>query len=173
MRMPEIFEQVRTFSMEKFRGIGRKEDDITRVNAVDEREVIEYSMCEPFMPLRDGDVAYCPRIYDGDSITLAWRDNSIISGNPYVRIGCRIKGVDCPEMKGSSDAEKVLALKAKERMSKAVLGKFVTIREPATEKFGRVLSRIQTDEHESVADYMLEDPEICRPYGGGKKSSWD
>ena len=44
---------------------------------------MDYSECEPFMPLHDGDRAYCCKIYDGDTVTLCWLDNR---GNK-VRIG--------------------------------------------------------------------------------------
>ena len=56
--------------------------------------------------------------------------------------------------------EKALAERAKERLTDAVLGKFVTIRNPGVEKYGRVLSDLQTSEHESITNYMLADPDI-------------
>ena len=128
----------------------------------------EYSECEPFMPLRDGDKVYCCKVYDGDTVTICWLDNRGVK----VRISCRINGIDTPEIRGSSPAEKSLALKAKEKMSKAVLNKYVTIRNEGFEKYGRVLADLQTDEHVSIKNYMLEDPELCKPYEGGTKQIW-
>lgn len=133
------------------------------------KEELTYEECEPFLPLRDGDVVFCPSCYDGDSFRLTWIDSS---GNKS-RIMGRLSGVDTPEMKGSSDKEKALALRAKQRLSDVVAGEFVTIRKPGIEKYGRALCDLQTESVESVSDYMLADNKICRPYDGGKKSSWD
>ena len=66
-----------------------------------------------------------------------------------------------------------LAYRAKERLSKVVVNQFVTIRNEGTEKYGRVLADLETDEHKSIAEYMMEDPEICKPYSGGTKQKWD
>ena len=64
-------------------------------------------------------------------------------------------------------------MKAKERLDKVVTGKWVKIINPGIEKYGRILSDIQTDDISSIKDYMLSDPSLARPYFGGKKESWD
>ncbi|CBN80458.1 EsV-1-168 (Partial), partial [Ectocarpus siliculosus] len=132
-------------------------------------EELAYEECEPFLPLRDGDVVFCPSCYDGDSFRLTWIDGLGCKS----RIMGRLAGVDTPEMNGSSDKEKVLALRAKQRLSDVIAGEFVTIRTPGNEKYGRALCDLQTAKLASVSDYMLADPEICRPYDGGRKLSWD
>ena len=131
-------------------------------------EELTYEECEKFLPLLDGDVVYCPSVYDGDSMRLTWIDQR---GNK-VKIMGRLLGVDTPEMRGSSDEEKELALRAKKRLEDAVSGKFVTIRKPAEEKYGRSMSDLEVDGIVSVSEYMLIDTEICRPYEGGKKIPW-
>lgn len=133
------------------------------------KEELEYGECEQFLPLRHGDVVYCIRAYDGDTCTLAWTDHS---GNK-VRSSCRINGIDTPELRGSSPQEKALALEAKQRLEDAIVGNFVTILQPATEKYGRVLCDFKVGDIESVRDHMLAAPSICKPYDGGKKTSWD
>jgi len=130
---------------------------------------MDYSECEPFMPLRDGDKVFCTKVYDGDTVTLCWIDNH----KNKVRIGCRIDGIDTPEIRGSSPEEKELALRAKERLSNEVLNEFVTIRNQGIEKYGRVLADLETDKHVSIKEFMLEDTELCKPYNGGKKETWD
>ncbi|AAK14582.1 unnamed protein product [Ectocarpus sp. 4 AP-2014] len=132
-------------------------------------EELTYEECEPFLPLRDGDVVFCPSCYDGDSFRLTWTDRSGYKS----RIMGRLLGVDTPEIRGSSDKEKALALRAKQRLSDVISGEFVTIRKPGNEKYGRALCDLQTDTLASVSEYMIADPDICRPYDGGKKVSWD
>ena len=133
------------------------------------KEELAYENCEPFLPLRDGDVVFCPSCYDGDSFRLTWIDSSGYKS----RIMGRLSGVDTPEIRGSSDKEEALALRAKQRLSDAIAGEFVTIRKPGEEKYGRALCDLQTDTLASVSEYMLADPDICCPYGGGKKVDWN
>ena len=130
--------------------------------------ILEYDKCKQFMPLQHGEIAYCSSVYDGDTIRLCWTDN-----NNNVRSLCRINGIDTPEIRGSSSFEKELGLKAKERLDKVVTGKWVKIINPGVEKYGRILSDIQTDDISSIKDYMLADPSLAKPYFGGKKQSWD
>lgn len=87
----------------------------------------------------------------------------------------RILGIDTPETRASSEKEKTLALRAKERLEDAVAGRFGTTRNPRTEKYGRSLADVEVvGDIKSITDYMLEDSSICQPYDGGKKrSSWD
>ncbi|CAN0025304.1 unnamed protein product [Laminaria digitata] len=48
---------------------------------------MEYSECQPFIPLRDGDKVFCTKVYDdGDTVTLCWLDTG-----KEVSIGCRQK----------------------------------------------------------------------------------
>lgn len=134
-------------------------------------ESLEYSDCVPYMPLQDGAVVYVCKCYDGDTLTISWFDESISSG---VRIGCRINGIDTPEIRGSSDYEKDLAYKAKDRLLQKVMGKFVTIRNPSLEKYGRVLADLEVDDDcPSIKYYMLEASDICKPYNGGTKEKWE
>jgi micrococcal nuclease len=131
---------------------------------------LDYGDCVPYMPLQDGAVVYVCKVYDGDTVTISWLDKST---HTAVRIGCRINGIDTPELRGSSAYEKELAYQAKDRLLDKVMGEFVIIRNPALEKYGRVLADLEIGDCPSIKDYMLEAPGICKPYDGGKKRSWD
>jgi len=133
------------------------------------KEELAYEECQTFMPLRDGDVAFCPSVYDGDSFRLCWTDHT---GRKYKIMG-RLAGVDTPELRGSSEKEKALALVAKKRLEDAIAGQFVTIRNPGVEKYGRSMSDLQVKQISSVADHMLAAPELCKRYTGGTKQKWD
>lgn len=129
---------------------------------------LTYDNCEPFLPLKDGDRATVIKIYDGDSLTLGWTD----ADDKNVRVSCRLRGINTPELRGSSDHEKALAVRARDRLYSQVFGSVVTIRSPGKEKYGRVLADLETAACPSVAAFMLEDRAICRPYQGGKKADW-
>lgn len=129
---------------------------------------LTYSNCKSFLPLKEGSRAIVVKVYDGDTITLAFfRD-----GEP-TRISCRINGIDTPELRRSSEYEKALAYEAKDLLSNVLLGKIVTIINPGKEKYGRVLCDLSTDDVPSVRDYMIQYPRLCLPYDGGKKTTWD
>jgi len=129
----------------------------------------DYGQFTPFTPLKHDSKAIVIKVYDGDTLTLGFYHQS--DGEP-TRISCRIDGIDTPELRGSSDDEKKLALEAKEYLSDVTLGEVVTIINPGKEKYGRVLCDLSTDELPSVSYYMLENPRICKPYDGGTKAQW-
>lgn len=129
---------------------------------------LTYEDCEPFLALREGDEACVVKVFDGDSVTLGWTDFR----NNNVRMPCRIRGIDTPEMRGSGSGEKALAVRARECLESKVLGETVTIRRPGRERWGRLLADLETRECKSVAEYMLENHEICRPYQGGRRGAW-
>lgn len=129
---------------------------------------LAYEDCEPFLPLKDGDQATVVKVYDGDSLTLAWTDSD--QGN--VRLSCRLRGIDTPELRGSSEHEKKLAVRARDRLHSKVMGRVVTIRLPGKDKYGRLLAHLETDDCASLAEYMLEDRQLCRPYRGGRREEW-
>lgn len=126
----------------------------------------EYSDCKRFSPLHNGDKVYCTRIYDGDTVTLCWMDDR----GEKVRVSSHIRGIETPSLRGSQN-EKRLAYLAKERLSEAILYKFVTITNEGKAQYGRVLSDLETPDHKSISEYMLEDSEICKPFGTNHK--WD
>ena len=126
----------------------------------------EYSDCKNFSALHNGDKVYCVRVYDGDALTLCWMDNR----GEKVRVGFHLRGVETPSLRGSEN-EKLLAYRAKERLCKAVLHKFVTIRNEGKSQNGKVLSDLETCEHKSISEYMLKDSEICKPFG--TNHNWD
>ena len=130
---------------------------------------LKYGDCEPYLPLSDGERATVVKVYDGDTVTLGWEDTN----NKKVRVSCRLRGINAPELRGSSSREKTLAVRARERLHSKVMGKVVTIRHPGKEKWGRLLAELETDDGTLVARYMLENRELCRPYDGGKRMPWD
>lgn len=135
---------------------------------MEDLNTLEYSNCKTFLPLKEGSRAIVVKVYDGDTITLAFFHH----GEP-ARISCRINGIDTPELRRSSDYEKALAYEAKNLLSNALLGKIVTIINPGKEKYGRVLCDLSTDDIPSICDYMIQYPRLCVPYDGGKKMTWD
>ncbi|ACH46900.1 putative nuclease [Feldmannia species virus] len=131
-------------------------------------EPLCFRECVRYLPVHEGDIVFVCRVYDGDTCTLAWVDHAGRS----VRSSCRIRDIDTPEMRGKSPEERKMASLAKERLQSAILEKFVTVWRPSSDKYGRILADLSTESIRSVSTYMLEMPDICKSYTGGKKTPW-
>ena len=157
--------QLRTW-VNSLPSLKRRSDDNRKILAPIK---MTYEECQVFLPLKQNDVVYVIRCYDGDSATLGWIDRT----GAKVRLGCRLRGYDTAEIRGSSVYVKELAVKAKKRLEDAIVGQFVTIVNPGIDKYGRILCDLRTDKIQSISAYMLAGgPHIARPYFGGKKDDW-
>ncbi|AAR26980.1 FirrV-1-P2 [Feldmannia irregularis virus a] len=128
-------------------------------------QTFEFQECLPYVPLEDGDVVYVCKVYDGDTCTVAWIDHR----GKKVRMSCRIRDIDTPEMRDKSVHERELAVQARDKLRDAVLHQHVTIKNPSSDKYGRILADLQTDHAPSVAQHMLSLTDLCRPYKKKKK----
>jgi micrococcal nuclease len=91
--------------------------------------------------------------YDGDTLRATFR----------------IENIDTPEIKGACDAEKKLAIRAKD-FTKAWLSKGkVTIRQTSVDKYGRVLARVERD-GEDLGEALIA-AGLARPWKG-RREKW-
>ena len=125
----------------------------------------EHSKCTRFSALHNGDRVYCNKVYDGDTVTLSWMDDR----GEKVKVLCQIRDIEIPSLRGKG-GEKKLARLAKQRLEEVVLYKFVTIKNEGKSQYGKVLSDLETDDHDSISKYMLQDDELCKPFG--TKHKW-
>jgi hypothetical protein len=112
------------------------------------------------------------KVYDGDTITIASKlpfNDSVI-----YRFSVRLIGIDCPEIKGSTDIEKKLAILSRDALHKLIFGKIVRLEDVGTEKYGRLLANVYLDDI-NVSDWMIQSGYAVK-YNGGKKirpNDWD
>ncbi len=125
----------------------------------------DYESAQPFVPpITSG---YTIKVYDGDTITIVSRlpyDTS-----PFYKFSVRLHGIDTPEIKGSSAMEKLKAVEAKNALSELVLHKTVNLKNVATEKYGRVLADIYTEDGLHVNQWLI-DKGYAVVYNGGTKA---
>ena len=112
------------------------------------------------------------KVYDGDTITIA---SHIDPSCPIIyRFSVRLLGIDSPEIKGKTENEKLLAKKSRDALYNLIYGKFVTLENVNTEKYGRLLADVKYgDIH--INKWMLEN-NYAVPYDGGTKlipSEWE
>jgi hypothetical protein len=124
---------------------------------------IEWSDCKHFVPpILGGRVI---KVYDSDTITIASR--LPYNDSPLYRFSIRLHGIDAPEIKGKTPEEKAAAQVSKQALETLLLNKNVTLRNLATEKYGRVLANVYLDE--THVNQWLLDNKYAVPYDGGKK----
>ena len=131
---------------------------------------IEYKDTTVFtFPIKYGKVV---KIYDGDTITIAAKLPN--TEGPIYRFSVRLNGIDTPEVKGKSVAERDLAKQAKGALQELLYGKIVELRNVANEKYGRILADVYVgDIH--VNQWMITE-NFAVSYDGGKKQrpdNWD
>jgi len=80
------------------------------------------------------------KVYDGDTITIAGK----VRYNPKIfKFSVRLNGLDCPEMKTKDSKEKLIAVKARDYVSKRELAEDMNRILDAIEKLNDKLDRIQ------------------------------
>jgi len=119
------------------------------------------------------------KVYDGDTITIAAR--LPYPESPMYRFAVRLTGIDSPELRGKSPAEKAAAVVARDALSARVLGHVVELRNTGCEKYGRLLADVYLPdaslaEHGSqsslhINSWMLTNG-YAVPYDGGKKEAF-
>lgn len=127
--------------------------------------MIDYKETVPFIPnITCGHVI---KVYDGDTITIASR--LPYHDSPLYRFQVRLRGIDCPEIKGKTEDEKFMALCAKKEMEKLVMQKRVTLKNVGTEKYGRLLADVYVNDIH-VNERMLKN-RLAVPYDGKTKKT--
>ena len=89
----------------------------------------------------------CIDIYDGDTLTLV-----IPFENNLYKKKCRLKGIDCAEIKTKNTDEKTKGLESKKILEDLILNKIVYIRCDKEDKYGRSLVDIYLTEDELEKD---------------------
>jgi len=147
----------------------KKNNKERRISANNLQEA-DWDNTVPFVPpVTRGKVI---KVYDGDTITIA--SKLPYKSSQMYRFSVRLRGIDCPEIKSKSLAEKELAINSKICLSNLILGQMVELKNVSTEKYGRILADVYID-NVNVNTWMLEN-KLALPYDGGKKTrppEWD
>jgi len=133
---------------------------------INEPKKIQWSDTLQFIPPIDSGQVI--KVYDGDTFTLA--GHLPYDGSPLYRFSVRLNGIDCAEIKGKTEEEKVSALKARDQLSALILGKTVTLKNVKNEKYGRLLADVYVGELH-VNQYMLDNG-LAVAYDGGTKQAY-
>jgi len=136
------------------------EEPKKEIKEIKEIKKIQWSDTLQFIPPIDSGQVI--KVYDGDTFTLA--GHLSYDGSPLYRFSVRLNGIDCAEIKGKTEEEKVSALKARDQLSELILGKTVTLKNVKNEKYGRLLADVYVgDLH--INQYMLDNGSTFKKSG--------
>ena len=108
-------------------------------------------------------------VYDGDTFKIDLPSMHPLFGDD---LSIRLFGVDTPEMRGTTDEVKALAMQAQQVTDKALKGASkIELRNPQRGKYFRIVSEVWID-GESLAD-MLKAKGLAKDYDGeGPRPQW-
>jgi micrococcal nuclease len=112
------------------------------------------------------------KVYDGDTITVAAK--LPFAKSPVYRFSVRLRSIDSPEIKGTSQQERELAITSRDALHDMIFGKIIELKNNGKEKYGRVLADIYYEDLH-VNKWMVEKG-YALEYHGGKKTrgiDWD
>jgi micrococcal nuclease len=121
--------------------------------------------------------AKCTNVYDGDTITIAFKLTCDKTKNANVyRHNVRLLGIDCPEMKSKNPIEKQVANLAKTKMEELVLNKIIKLENVGMEKYGRILANVKIISDATLpkgdtidVNHAMLDARLAVPYDGKTK----
>ena len=127
---------------------------------------VNYNETVKFVPpVSEGKVI---KVYDGDTITIASKLPFIGKDKDTIwRFSTRLNGIDCPEIRGKSLEERMIAIKARDKLSDMILNKLVQLKDVKLEKYGRLLATVVYNKID-LNEWMV-DQRLAVRYDGGTK----
>lgn len=108
-------------------------------------------------------------VYDGDTFKI----NLNCSFAVYCeKVPVRVRGVDCPEIKGKTKKEKALAQKAKAFTKEFLSQKPITLTDCGRDKYFRLLCSVTDAGGRDLAEELIRRG-LGYAYNGGKKKDWN
>ena len=109
------------------------------------------------------------KVVDGDTIEV-----TICNVHPIIgqAISIRVDAIDTPEIRGKCEAEKQLAIKAKNTViSLLPIGSQITLKNIKRDMYFRLLAEITLPDGNSLATELIKS-NLAYPYDGKTKQSW-
>ena len=117
-------------------------------------------------PVPDNNLCKVIEAYDGDTVTVLIS----IRGEIY-KFHVRMLGIDCPEIRGRGDTEKAAAIAVRDVVRHVCIGRICGIEAHGTDKYGRLLGRINLDNGHSICEFLLSH-RLGKAYDGGTRQSF-
>jgi endonuclease YncB( thermonuclease family) len=118
-------------------------------------------------------LAKCVKVYDGDTITLAfpWKGEML-------KWRCRLEEIDTPELKKKNKTEYFFGVRVRDMVRTLILDEIVHVVCGKFDKYGRLLVWVYLNTPPlnrpggMSVNFLLVQSRCALPYDGGKKKSW-
>ena len=116
----------------------------------------------------------CVDVYDGDTITVAFKP---FSGVDFYKFRIRLFGIDTPEIRTRNLKEKEIGIQVRDFLREIILNKIIIIKCREFDKYGRLLSYIYLNDCDNMIpdnsiNHLLVKKNYAKIYDGGKKKEW-
>jgi len=111
-------------------------------------------------PRPEGGLGRVVNVYDGDTLTVLCS----LAGELW-KCNVRVKGVDCPEMRGRGADEKAAATAVRDLVRHRCDGEVCGLKTHGTDKYGRMIAEISMPGGEDLATFLLGHG-LARAYAG-------
>ena len=116
--------------------------------------------CPKWEPRPEENLVRISSVYDGDTMVAL----CLLAGD-ICKVSLRLKGIDCPEMRGRGPAEKEAATCVRDAVRACCLDKICTITPYGVDKYGRLLADVVLPDGGDLAQLLLRH-NLARPYAG-------
>jgi endonuclease YncB( thermonuclease family) len=140
-----------------------------KTSVPDEEEELEDSKPSTTLGLLEITPEQVVEVYDGDTFKIDLQGVHPLFGD---KLPIRVKGIDTPEMRGTSEEVKALAIQARELTENTLKSaQKIELRNPERGKYFRVVAEVWVD-GKALAG-MLKEKGLAKDYDGeGQRPSW-
>ena len=116
--------------------------------------------CPKWEARPEGGGARVVSVYDGDTLTVL----CVVAGGIY-KLSVRLRGVDCPELRGRGAAEKEAAERVRDVVRARCLDETCDVTSHGVDKYGRLIVDLFFPDDGDLATFLLRRG-LARPYAG-------
>jgi len=110
----------------------------------------------------------CIKVYDGDTITVAFKPFKENGDESIYKYSIRLSGIDTPEMRTKNPNEKKKAIEVRDLLREKILDSFVYIECDEFDKYGRLMCCIFDEDNININKWLVDNG-MANEYDGGIK----
>jgi micrococcal nuclease len=112
----------------------------------------------------------CIKVYDGDTITVAFKPFQINNDENIYKYSIRLSGIDTPEIRTKNIDEKKKAIEIRDILKEKILNKFIYVQCGKFDKYGRLLGCVFYDDI-NINEWLINEG-FANKYDGGTKNEF-
>jgi len=163
----DFFQETRAFPAKRSSGKTLFRQMMDSVNSVKARlEAADPKQFSKWQPKPEDNLGRVIRVYDGDTVTILCS----LSGELY-KYSVRLRGIDCPEMRGRGANEKKAATAVRDLVHALCFDLLCRVNVVCIDKYGRLLADVFLPDGRNLSDFLLGRG-LGRPYAGQAREAF-